>query len=185
MKKIVAIMLCLAMLLGCAAAVAEAAEKTVMGTVSVRGAFELKCTIPEGYDIITEPLDNGNIMSRIEPKDNTKPSMILSIAFNEIYADTRRLTDVDAETLAEIENSFREEYEVEISYTETSHGTKLLMAKEVEGAVDWVDFYTIYEGYEIEIVMIQSEAKQDESITDEQIQMMLDFLSNLDFVEVK
>ncbi|MBR5111730.1 MAG: hypothetical protein IK099_16235 [Clostridia bacterium] len=184
MKKIIAITLCLAMLLGCAA-MAETAEKTYMGTVSVKGAFDLKCTIPEGYDLITEPMDNGNIVSVITPKDETKPSMMLSIAFNEIYADTKRLSDVDAETLAEIEDSFREEYEVEISYTETAKGTKLLMAKEVEGAVDWVDFYTIYEGYEIEIVMVQSEAKEGESISDEQVQMMLDFLSNLDFVQVQ
>ncbi|MBR3016256.1 MAG: hypothetical protein IKH57_04130 [Clostridia bacterium] len=184
MKKIVATMLCLVMLLGCAA-VAETAEKTLMGTVSVKGAFNLKCAIPEGYDLITEPMDNGNIKSNISPKDETKPYMILTIAFNEIFADTKRLNDVDAETLTAIENTFREEYEVEITYTETTYGTKLLMAKEVDGAVDWVDFYTIYEGYEIEIVMAQSEAKEGESITDEQIQIMLDFLSNLDFEEVK
>ena len=184
MKKIVAIMLCLAMLLGCAA-MAETAEKTFMGSVSVKGAFDLKCAIPEGYDLITEPMDNGNIASKILPKDETKPTMMLTIAFNEMYADTKRLNDVDAQTLAEIEDTFREEYEVEITYTETAHGTKLLMAKEVEGAVDWVDFYTIYEGYEIEIYMIQSEAKKGESITDEQVQLMLDFLSNLDFVEMK
>ena len=51
MKKILAILLSLALLLGCAAAVAETAEKTYLATVDMGGAFELQCAVPEGYTI--------------------------------------------------------------------------------------------------------------------------------------
>ena len=42
-------MLSLALLLGCACAVAETAEKTEISTLSVNGTFKLKGLIPEGY----------------------------------------------------------------------------------------------------------------------------------------
>ena len=45
MKKIMAILLCLALATGCAACAAEAADKEVMGTISMGGAFELRCTV--------------------------------------------------------------------------------------------------------------------------------------------
>ncbi len=49
MKKMLAILLCLSMLLGCAA-MAET-EKDSLGVVNVNGAFELKCALPEGYSL--------------------------------------------------------------------------------------------------------------------------------------
>ena len=39
MKKIISMLLALALLLGCGAALAEAAEKTQMGTLEMKGAF--------------------------------------------------------------------------------------------------------------------------------------------------
>ena len=53
MRKIIAIALCLAMVLCCAVSLGEeaAAEKTTVGTISINGAFTLKCDLPEGYKI--------------------------------------------------------------------------------------------------------------------------------------
>ena len=90
------------------------------------------------------------------------------------------MNDLDAEALSLIEESFRAEDDVKISYTETSYGTKLMMIQEADGSVDYVDFYSIYLGYEIEIVV---SAMDDEGgLSDAQIQMVVDFLSELDFV---
>lgn len=177
MKKLIAIMLCLIMLPGCAA-VAETAEKTHLAKVNMGGAFELKCALPEGYEISEiESTDSTYVASIMS--DQTRPRMYLSIAYNELYADIARFNDMNAEAVALIEKTFESEEEVEITYTETAHGTKLMMVKEVKDAVDFVDFYSVYQGYEIEIVVT---AANESGLTDEQIQMAVGFLSELDFV---
>lgn len=181
MKKTLAILLVLALTLGCAAAVAENTEKKYLATVNMGGAFELKCDVPEGYAIRQIESTDSAYIAMITA-DAGRPTMYLSIAYNELYSDVQRLNDLDAEALSEIEATFDLEEEVEISYTETSHGTKLMMVKEVKDAVDFVDFYSIYMGYEIEIVVV---AQNETGLTDEQIQVVVDFLSELDFVEAE
>ncbi len=51
MKKVILILLCLALTLNFASAVAETAEKTAIGTISMNGAFELRGVLPEGYQL--------------------------------------------------------------------------------------------------------------------------------------
>ena len=86
--------------------------------------------------------------------------------------------NVSEEDLAEIEASFYYEDEpVEISYTETEHGTKLLVAKYEES--NMVIFSTLYEGYEIEFMLTNVDATE---LTDEEIATCIKFLSDLDFV---
>ena len=177
MRKMLAILLCLAMLLGCSA-MAETAEKTYLATVNMNGAFELKCALPEGYEIDEiESTDETYIAQFIA--DGDRPLLALSIAYNELYSDVQRMNDLDEEALAMIENFFREEDNVDISYTETAYGTKLMVVKEMEDTVSYVDFYSVYLGYEIEIVVA---SMTEAGLTDEQIQMAVDFLSELDFV---
>ena len=50
MKKIIAVFLCLAMLLGCAAVSAEqvTSDKISIGKITINGAFDLQCAMPEG-----------------------------------------------------------------------------------------------------------------------------------------
>ena len=177
MRKMLAILLCLAVLLGCSA-MAETAEKTYLATVNMNGAFELKCALPEGYEIDEiESTDETYIAQFIA--DGDRPLLALSIAYNELYSDVQRMNDLDEEALAMIENYFREEDNVDISYTETAYGTKLMVVKEMEDTVSYVDFYSVYLGYEIEIVVA---SMTEDGLTDEQIQMVIDFLSELDFV---
>ena len=179
MEKMFAILLCLALLLGCAAAMAETAEKTHLAKVNMGGAFELKCTLPEGYEIKELESTDSSYLALFMADEN-RPLLTLSIAYNELYSDVKRMNDLDAEALSLIEESFRAEDDVKITYTETSYGTKLMMIQEADGSVDYVDFYSIYLGYEIEIVV---SAMDDEGgLSDAQIQMVVDFLSELDFV---
>ena len=178
MKKTLAIFLCLALLLGCAAAAAETAEKTYLATVDMNGAFGLQCALPEGYEIEEIESTDAAYVALFKADEN-RPLLTLSIAYNELYSDVFRMNDLDAETLALIEESFKAEDDVKISYTETSYGTKLMMIQEADGSVDYVDFYSVYLGYEIEIVVV---AQDENGLTDAQIQMVIDFLSELDFV---
>ena len=181
MKKTLAILLTLALLLGCAAAAAETAEKTYLATVDMNGAFGLQCTLPEGYSIV-EVESTGATYIAMFTADNGRPLLTLSIAYNELYSDVFRMNDLEAEALALIEETFKAEDDVKISYTETAYGTKLMMIQEADGSVDYVDFYSVYLGYEIEIVVV---AQDENGLTDAQIQMAVDFLSDLDFVEAE
>ena len=160
-----------------------AAEKETLGEINLNGAFTLQCALPEGYVVSPLDVDNGGYYYAVTSEDESKPSMLLSIMYDELLANVKRLNDLDDEALAKIAETFQEEDEVEISYTETAHGTKLMVVKEIADSVDFVDFYTIYEGYELEFVLLRNLTNDaSESLTDADIQMAIDFLSDLDFV---
>ena len=180
MKKIAAIILSLALLLGCAAGFAEAAEKAELGTVNVNGAFMVQGKIPEGYQLSIIQQTNTSIVCMLFPADKAKPTVTMSIAFAEDWADIERLNDVSEEDLAEIEASFESEDVVNIEYRETGLGTKLMVVTENIEEPDFVDIYTIYKGYEHEFVMTPG----SEPLSEEHIQMMIDFITEIDFVEM-
>ncbi len=182
MKRLMAVLMSLALVLMCFAACAENAEKTNLGKVDMNGAFELRCALPEGYGIQERTADQIRFMAVIASADETKPVMVLSIAYDELLSSVDRLNDLDSDALAQIEATFREEDEVEIIYCETSHGTKLMMVKETKGGVNYVDFYTIYKGYSIEFVLTRALEVTDAAITEDEIRMAVEFLSDLDFI---
>ena len=172
MNRSIALLLCLSMLLCGSMALAD---KTEIGALNVNGAFELKCTLPEGYELNIEQADTTQIDALIASEDATRPTMHLTVAFNELLSDTDRLNDLDDAELAVLEQTFRAEDDVNISYRNTDHGTKLLIA-ELKG--EYVVFYTIYKGFEIEFLLTAG----SEPLTGAQIDMVVSFLSDLDFV---
>ena len=182
MKKCLSIALCLMMLFSLTAVSAEG--KAQLGTVEMNGAFELRGVLPEGYTAETLVAESAQYIAQIKSADAAKPVLSLSIAYDELLCGVERLNDLDQESLKKIEATFQAEDQVEITYTETSHGTKLMVIKETRDSVDYVDFYTIYLGYQIEFVLTKGEAAA-QGITDEQIQMAISFLSDLDFVPLK
>ena len=124
MKKIIALVLSLALLLGCASALAET-EKTYTGEFNVDDQFTIKWVAPEGY--VVEDVRSGNpgtMIARLVPAEGNedKPIMLMSIAFDEQYAEVGRLNDLDAETLAEIEATFKEC--VKDAYTKADNSLK-------------------------------------------------------------
>ena len=181
-RKITAALLCLALCLSALAGAAAAEEKTVLGSVEMKGAFTLRCALPEGYTAEVIQNDPDYHLAVIAAEDESRPQIMLAIAFDELLADVERLNDLDDAALAELEASFREEDEVEITYMFTSHGTKLLVAREIKDGVSYVDFFTIYQGYEIEMVLNHGADFAEQPITEEEIRMAVNFLSDLDFV---
>ena len=179
MKKVLAVLLCLA--LSCSAALAQEG-KTSLGVINVNGAFNLKCTLPEDYRVDVVDVDSNGLLAKILPGDAAKPSMILVVEFDELYAQVKRMNDLSADDLAFLESTYSE-YKVDISYTETAYGTKLLVAKEVGEDEDFVSVFSIYQGYQVEFIMLPGEGS--EALTDEQIQQCITFLSNLDFEPVE
>ena len=174
MKKIIALLLALALTLSCAAVLAEgtaekepAAEKLELGTVDLNGAFVLKGTIPEGYTYKVNAYLN------------------IQIYLEDSYAPGTRLNDVSEDILKEIEDSFSEDNEVKFEYTETADGTKLLKVTEIGDDPDWIAYYTIYEGYEVELTIKFREEAKNPVLDEEITQKAVKFLSDLDFVKAE
>ena len=187
MKKFFAILLCLSMLMSCAA-LAETGKAT-MGVIDVNGTFELKCALPEGYRLEVLYSDSVTCIASVKPNDADKPTLMISVAFNEIYAGIDRLNDLDKDALKTVEDSFRAEESVDISYMETAYGTKLMVVKENLDGADYVDFYTVYKGYEVELILTHAQYDAETGmildtppITEAEIQMAVQFLSDMDFV---
>jgi uncharacterized protein YgiM (DUF1202 family) len=161
---------------------AAAPAKEQMGKLNVNGEFALQCQLPDGYTMQMINTMGTKINAFITSEDTEKPILQLSIAFDELFANVDRMNDLTDEALKGLEATFSEMNDVEISYKDTAYGTKLLIAKEVGDDTDFVDILSVYKGYSIEFVMTPNPNAKNQNLTDEQVQMCIDFLSELDFI---
>jgi hypothetical protein len=184
MKKLSALLLCLMLVLSCTFAVAESAKKEDYTVVTVNGAFNIRGITPEGYRLEDTQSVDTDIWAVFGSEDPSKPSFSLVISFLEEYANVERLNDLSEAEIEAIKATFADD-EVEFSETETAYGTKLLVVREAGDAPDYVDFVSIYKGYYIEFLLIPGEEAEEQKLSDEEIQMCIDFLSNLDFIPIE
>ena len=183
MKKIIAIILSLAIVLCAAAALAENTEKVTIGTVSINGAFKLQCGLPEGYTPIPGTISPEQVTAVIKSEDPNAPVMQLSVAYDEMYSDVDRLNDLDQEGLELLEQTFIDnDPDVEISYGETGYGTMLLIARHESEDLDYITFFSIYKGYCVEFALVPSKEAEDKNLTEDQLRISVDFLTDLDFI---
>lgn len=199
MKKMLALLFALMLAVTCTAAFAETAETTTaeaaetpvakqeIGTVRVNGAFSLQASIPEGYVYHTLEAEEGvSFRGQVtKPEDPNAPSMLISICLNDSYGPGVRLNDLDEEALKGIEASFQEQNEVKLEYRETAHGTKVLLVTETGDDPDFVDFYSVYEGYEVEMILGFQPGAENPVLTEKMINTAIQFLSDLDFVKTE
>ena len=175
MKRITALALSLIMILCAVGAFAEETGKTEIGTLKVGEAFSIRSKIPEGYAYMPVTATELNMVGILSAGEG-KPAVYVSIAYNEEYEGVERFNDVDEAVVEEIRESFREaDEEVTFQDLETAYGTRLL---KVTGD-GFVDLYTIYKSYELEFVVT------GEALTDADVQMLVDFISDMDFVTVE
>lgn len=160
----------------------EKPEKEQLGKLDVNGKFTIQCQLPEGYALQVVNTKGSRIVASVLSQDKEKPQLYLSIAYDELYSDVKRMNDLSDEALKPLEASFTQMNDVEISYAETAYGTKLLIAKEVGDDTDFVDILSVYEGYFVEFNMTPNPEAENQQLTDAQIQMCIDFLSEVDFV---
>ncbi len=157
-------------------------DKESLGKLDVNGAFTLQCKLPEGYSLQVVNMRGTKIVASVLSEDKEKPMLYLSVAYDEVYSNVERMNDLSEEDLKVLEASFTDMNEVEISYKETAYGTKLLIAKEVGEDTDFVDILSIYKGYFVEFIMTPNPDASSQKLTDAQIQMCIDFLSEVDFI---
>ena len=180
MKKILSLLLCAAVLL-----VFAAASAGDMTAVNFRDRFQIQGTLPDGYKCSILSQTDMTLEAEIASDDPAAPVMTLYVSFSEIYADVKRLNDLSAVDLERIKQGFSAEYDVTFDEAETSLGTKLLVVREVGSDQDFLDFYTIYRGHDIELLMSAGEGAPDRTLTDRQAAMCIDFLSKMDIVPVE
>lgn len=185
MKKLLAVMLSLALILGLGitAGAVETGEKQVIGTLRVNGEFTIKGSLPDGYNVNIIEQSDDVLRAQILSEDPARPGMILDIAFDETYYDVDRLNDLDDEAMAILEKTFTDtDPYVNITYDETKLGTRLLMARTTSEFYDYLDILSIYKGYFVEFVMYPGQGAAEPRLTDEQIEACNAFLTELDFV---
>ena len=184
MKKIVCLLICLVFTLSLAVSLAE--DKVSIGTITVNGAFDLKCALPKGYTV--KPIKNNEtqVQAWVVSEDPKAPVMQISVAFEEEYADVERMNDLDDEAFAALEKTFTDvDPMIDISYGDTGLGTRLLIARQNgEDTLNYIDFLSIYKGYMVEFVLSPGEGAEDKTLSDDQFQMCIDFLTEMDFVSL-
>ncbi len=175
MKKIIALALSLMLILCTASVLAdETAEKTRLGTLKVGEAFIIQSKVPENYTFSKVISNDLNLVGLLSGGEG-KPTVTVSIAYNEEYSGVDRFNDVDEETVQEIKDSFSDMDEVAFEDLKTAYDTRLL--KVTQANKSFVDIYTIYKGYELEFIMTAQGEVQDADV-----QMLVDFISDMDFV---
>jgi hypothetical protein len=191
MKKLIALILCTALLV-CGAAMAETAGDP--GSLKM-GSFEITYKMPEDYRLSTLEYSNTSFVGLISSEKEGSPRVDISIQFNDEYTEydeaagthkALRLNDVPEDIMQEIKDSFLEQLTTaEFEEKETAHGTKLLIVRgNLDETTPVVAIYTIYQSYEIELVASMGQGS-DATLTDAQIQSFIDFLSDMDFNEIK
>ena len=156
-----------------------------LGRLSVNGEFDITCKLPEGYNVQVINQLGNSIIASVTSDDMTKPQLFLSIAFDEAYADVERMNDMTDEDLQALEATFFAENDVVITYALTGLGTKLLIAREIGTDTDFVDILSVYKGYFVEFNMTPNPKAANQVLTEDQIRMCIDFLTNVDFIPAK
>ena len=157
-------------------------EETRIGTLNVNGEFMLQGKIPEGYRLQVISAQNTRIIATLVTEDESRPQMLLTVAFDEMFAGVERMNDLSAEEIETLKASFTDMNEVEFSEAETAAGTKLLIARETGSDEDFASIISLYKGYSVEFVLSPNPNAADQRLTDEQIQAGISFLNTLEFI---
>ena len=164
----------------------ESDGKTTLGVIDINGAFSLRCGLPEGYAIKPVQSSSDQLVAVMTSEKPDTPEMVLSVAYDPAYASVERMNDLDEEALAVLEKTFTDtDPTVEITYGDTGLGTRLMVVRQSEEGNDYLDFLSIYKGYFVEFVMVAAQDAETKTLTDEQLQLCVDFLTDLDFVPVE
>ena len=157
----------------------QADESAKLALVDI---FLLQGKIPDGYRLEVIANQGSKVIATLLSDSISRPEMMLTVAFNEMYAGVERMNDLSAEDMETLKASYSSMNEVTFSETETAAGTKLLVVREAGSDEDFVSIFSIYKGYSVEFVLSPNPKIANATLTDAQIQTAIDFLSSLEFV---
>lgn len=180
MKKFLTILVCVLLAACCAAAAAETVEKENYTVVPVNNDFNLRGTTPDGYK--SELVYNDSTALHIEftAEDLTKPKFDVIVVFSEDFFDRERLNDLTEEEKMML-LGYGSGDAPSVDMMETAYGTQVLIMRSEDPTQDFACFISLYKGYEVGLNMFPGN-ESDGKLTEEQIKMAMQFLSDLDFV---
>ena len=180
MKKIAALVLALVLALTCVSALAE--DKAV---IDFQNRIQFSGVLPEGYKCSILSQNDLTMECLIAGEDPAAPRMDVFISFNESYTGVASLADLDAESLERLKMGFSEENVVTFEDLKTDSGADLLVVRETGDDLDFLDFYTICLGHEIEFTLTAGEAAPGQALTDEQVSRCIEFMRTLSILPVQ
>ena len=174
----------LSVLLLCSVAAAELPAGEEIGSITVNGSYTISCVKPEGYEMQILQEDSTRILGTLTAdEDGNRPILAFSIVYEETYSEIDRMNDLSEEDLAFLEGTYAEENPT-ITYRETAYGTKLMCVSGTVGTSDFLSILTIYRGYMIEFDVFPGQETEGK-LTEEQIQMAVDCLSEMTFTQIR
>ena len=179
MKKLLSLLLCAVLLL-----VSISALAGNDASIDFQDRLQLRGTLPEGYKCTILSQSDLTMECAVVSDNPAAPCLKIFISFNESYANTQRLGDLDAETLELIKAGFSEENTVSFDMFETASGLSLLMVRETGEDQDFLDFYTVCQGHEIELTLVAGDEAPGLALTEEQINNCLNLMRSLDILPV-
>ena len=177
MKRVLCIVLSMIIMLTCAMAICEDTQELN------NTAFDIKCeSLPDDYALQIIQQNNMTIIANILSSQTNMPKMELMITFNVDIDGAIELSDVSADNLQAIKDSYSEEYNnLNFETKEITTETQLLIAKAAGGTDAFV--YTVHEGNEIEIHLVPGETQ--ETLTNDDIDRVVTILNNMKFVPIE
>lgn len=174
MKRILALLLSVAMVLCLSFAAAEEVE-----VAQATADFDITMVVPENYNMTEERL-NGNLYINLAPKDETAASYFISIGYSEEY-DGRSISELSDDELEYISWLITQEFQnPEATLNVTSGGTLVCTYDETEGESDWAMAVTVYKGY---FITVQIERPEYAELSTEDLQLAIDVLGGMEFVD--
>lgn len=178
MRKMLSVLLAVALLLCCVSAFAESA---------VVPAYKLVTVIPEGYESTGESwIDPFIVTMALKPTAEGKPAVMLVVSYNDAFSDTTFNSEMaENDFKAQIDQlTINEETGEQLAYTvrETGLGTRVVVIDHPDG---YTEFYSIWHGYEVSLHCANfNEQNQPAPLTEEQTAVIMQFLTDMDFQKV-
>ena len=179
MKKLISLLLCAALLLTCVSAFAQ--DKT---SIDFQNRMQFSGVLPEGYRCSILSQSDLAMECAVACEDPAAPRLNVYVSFNESYASVNQLSDLDAESLERLKIGFSEENTVTFDMFKTDSGVDLLLVRETGDDPDFLDFYTICQGHEIELTLTAGDEAPGLALTEEQINNCLNLMKTLDILPV-
>ena len=132
-----------------------------------------------GYHTNTAVLDDTFVISMTPEENAALPEIAIIVVPDEEYAGMK-LNDLSDEELAIYAASLNEDFhDMKWEIKETTLGTKVIVANENDGSCDYGELVTLYDGYAFSVYMEHTDGNV---ITDAEIDVVMQFLSDMDLI---
>lgn len=187
MKKLIALLLAAVMAFCCAASLAETAETTIEST---DGSFLVSFRLPEGAEFVSGEWNEDLSMYQANIQGADGLSFYLAVAApaaDETSEETSLITFneengyTDEHIKSMLDDLYSDEYD---SYDKgvrtTAYGTKLAVVRFNDPEAPSAYVFSVWHGYEVGLTVYSMDEESNlKPITDDQVQKVVDFLSEV------